>query len=118
MAKLKTFNEKEILESYLEALLWVNEEEMSGLTIYDADEMVFENSRNDIGRFLKIIETTKGAVKEANTYSDVELGHNLLLSRNGHGAGFFDDNNDVLQDICRKFGSVDAYVGDDNKIYI
>lgn len=42
------------------------------------------------------------------------------LSREGHGAGFFDfdsDYADRLQDACKKIGEAGAYVGDDGKIY-
>ena len=110
------FNLETVLQSYLETLLWTNED-MDELTIYDVDEKLREQSVKDIDSFINIIELTKGAVEETNNYSDSAFGHNFLLSRNGHGAGFFDDYNDILQDICRKFGSIDAYIGDDNKIY-
>jgi len=49
-------------------------------------------------------------------------GHDYWLSRNGHGAGFFDrgypdEVGEVLQDLARKEGEVNLYVGDDGKIY-
>ena len=110
------FNLETVLQSYLEAMLWVNED-MDELTIFDVDEKLVEFSMVEIEKFINIIETTKGDIEDSKHYSDSAFGHNFLLSRNGHGAGFFDDNNDTLQDICRKFGSVDAYIGDDNKIY-
>jgi len=113
---MKTIDKEIVLQAYLEAMLWVNEE-MDELTISDVDETLVEFSKVEIEKFINIIELTKGAVREANTYSDEQLGHNFLLSRNGHGAGFFDNGNDILQDICKKFGSVDVYIGDDNKIY-
>ena len=41
-------------------------------------------------------------------------GHDFWLSRNGHGAGFFDrdlgEAGDKLQEAARKFGSFDLYV--------
>jgi hypothetical protein len=53
------------------------------------------------------------------------LGHDLWLTRNGHGAGFWDRNElkkdglgDKLSDIARKMGEKDPYVGDDGKVYI
>lgn len=50
-------------------------------------------------------------------------GHDFWLSRNGHGAGFFDrdnvdkDTRDKLQDAVKRCGPVDLYIGDDGKIY-
>ena len=48
-------------------------------------------------------------------------GHDFWLTRNGHGAGFWDGgypiNGDALTHAAKTFGSVDLYVGDDNTIY-
>ena len=44
------------------------------------------------------------------------------LTRNGHGAGFWDRGlgsvGDELTKNAKPFGSVDAYVGDDGKVYL
>lgn len=54
--------------------------------------------------------------------SDEQAGHDFWLTRNGHGAGFWDrgldDIGDRLTDVCDTFGGCDAYVGDDGKIYL
>lgn len=48
-------------------------------------------------------------------------GHDFWLTRNGHGAGFWDgdwpENGDALTSLSKKFGEADWYVGDDGKIY-
>lgn len=48
-------------------------------------------------------------------------GHDFWLTRNGHGAGFWDrglgDLGNKLTDAARVYSSVDLYVGDDDKIY-
>lgn len=51
-----------------------------------------------------------------------QLMHDFWLTRNGHGAGFWDGDyeeelGEKLTAICKKMGSIDLYVGDDNKIY-
>jgi hypothetical protein len=46
--------------------------------------------------------------------------HDFCLTRNGHGAGFWDgdwSNGDELTKISKSFGELNAYVGDDGKIY-
>lgn len=48
-------------------------------------------------------------------------GHDFWLTRNGHGAGFWDrglgDLGDRLSKAAKVYGSVDLYPGDDGKVY-
>lgn len=51
-------------------------------------------------------------------------GHNFWLTRNGHGAGFWDggwpENGDALTELCgwrTPFDERNLYIGDDGKIY-
>jgi hypothetical protein len=49
-------------------------------------------------------------------------GHDFWLTRNGHGAGFWDGDwpkpyGRILTDAAHVYGSVDLYVGDDGLIY-
>jgi len=50
-----------------------------------------------------------------------QAGHDLWLTRNGHGAGFWDrglgDLGDRLTDAAHVYGVVDLYVGDDGKVH-
>lgn len=50
-----------------------------------------------------------------------QCGHDFWLTRNGHGAGFWDrgygELGEVLSTQSKIYGSVDLYVGDDNLIY-
>jgi len=52
---------------------------------------------------------------------DEAVGHNFWLSRNGHGAGFFDagsgDEFDELQQAAKKYKEVNLEVGDDDKVH-
>lgn len=55
-------------------------------------------------------------------WSDItQAGHDFWLTRNGHGAGFWDrgldDLGDRLTKACKDFHEVDLYVGDDGLIY-
>lgn len=64
---------------------------------------------------------------EQNTlpdYTPTQAGHDFWLSRNGHGAGFFDrglgDIGEALQEACgwkTDFPEINLYLGDDGKIY-
>ena len=114
------FDTPKVLYSYLETLLWASgsEGEFDGITIYDFAEVDVERSKSDIEAFINKINENPAAIAEANEYDERMLGHNFALSRNGHGAGFFDDNNDLLQDIARNMKSVELYLGDDKKVYL
>jgi NAD/NADP transhydrogenase alpha subunit len=49
-------------------------------------------------------------------------GHDFWLTRNGHGAGFWDrgygEIGRKLTDAAHAWGSSDIYIGDDGKLYI
>lgn len=58
-------------------------------------------------------------------YTDEELaGHDFWLTRNGHGAGFWDRSEldkptqGRLTKAAHAFGNSDLYVGDDGRIYV
>jgi len=108
-----------IVNSYLETALWAeggDGHELDNKSIYDIDKNSVEKSKQDIMKFIQLAQ--QQAPEELTQYNAESLGHNIWLSRNGHGAGFFDDNNDQLQDIARDLKQADIYVGDDGKVYI
>ena len=49
------------------------------------------------------------------------FGHDIWLTRNSHGAGFWDrglgELGDKLSDIAKHLGTADAYAGDDGLVY-
>lgn len=51
-----------------------------------------------------------------------QAGHDFWLTRNGHGAGFWDrglgELGERLSRAAEVYGSVDLYVGDDQRIHI
>lgn len=55
-------------------------------------------------------------------YKQSTCGHDFWLTRNSHGAGFWDgdyqeNDGEFLTSLSKEFPSVDLYVGDDNKLY-
>lgn len=53
-------------------------------------------------------------------WSDEQTGHDLWLTRNGHGAGFWDrglTNGDNLSVIAHTMGTRSLYLGDDGFLY-
>lgn|SRR5262245_25049507 len=51
-----------------------------------------------------------------------QAGHDFWLTRNGHGAGFWDrglgEVGSKLTDAAHAYGSSDLYVGDDGLVYV
>jgi hypothetical protein len=109
-------------DAYIECALWSsndNTDESGGEpldTNYTADDIcphALAELRNEACRFFN--------ENIDSIWVDVELaGHDFWLTRNGHGAGFWDgdwDNGDALTTASKAYGSVDLYIGDDGKIY-
>jgi hypothetical protein len=51
-----------------------------------------------------------------------QLGHDIWLTRNHHGVGFFDrgyesDIEKILTQSAEKLGEVEMYIGDDKLLY-
>lgn len=137
---LKDFNisEKdllEILKGYLEAALWTEEErlkdeyenefnysdeiDLGSFSVDDLDDNSKIQAYIDINRF--IWDSGVDAIKEAIEVNGLfKLGMDIWLTRNGHGAGFFDhgyENEESLMKSAEKLKGVDLYLGDDLKLY-
>lgn len=58
----------------------------------------------------------------AHAGDDGRNGHDFWLTRNGHGAGFWDRGygkvGDRLTDAAHAWGTSDIYIGDDGKLYV
>lgn len=56
-------------------------------------------------------------------YPSKNAGHDFWLTRNGHGAGFWENDFGSEEDCesltkdCKRFGEFSLYLGDDGKIY-
>lgn len=96
---------------------------------YDSDDLAPEARKameRDCEKFIAENETALGDYAEIigshPEYTESEkAGHDFWLTRNGHGAGFWDrgigETGDKLTKASESFGGVDLYVGDDGKLY-
>lgn len=76
-------------------------------------------------RLLKAAYQRPGYHGGDGTGPESMAGHDFWLTRVGHGAGFWDRTpleqgglGDKLTELAKKFGHVDAYIGDDGMIHI
>ena len=107
-------NSMEVLKHYLAAALWT--EELDDASISDLSNKAKLSSLKDVEEFIN------KAGMLLNGMEAGQVGHDLWLTRNGHGAGFWDrglgEIGDKLSDIARGMGEKHLYKGDDGKIYL
>lgn len=131
-----------IVDHYLIALLWSmpgdddNENPGDGLSIHcDMGAGTREQAEADVRKFvakcgplfaqaMSCHDDGYGAHPDAGS-AEAAFGHDFALTRNGHGAGFWDRADeglpkalgDALTAVCHGMGECDLYVGDDGKAY-
>lgn len=106
----------EFFEAYVECALWSSTDESNdaggepmdaNYCKEDIDPMVLETMRADCMDFIK------ANAKLLNGLDAAQCGHDFWLTRNGHGAGFWDrgleDIGDKLSEACRPYGSFNLY---------
>jgi hypothetical protein len=117
-------NLKLFVNEYLVSALWADlpEENMhDGLTVKNIHADSVAKATYDCVRFIEQnIDDVNSAVE---AMSIGHVAHDFWLTRNGHGAGFWDGDyeeklGDRLTAAAQKFGEADLYIGDDGWIYI
>jgi hypothetical protein len=105
--------------AYLTAALWSStggENGTESLDNYEWGEGAKEQLMPDALKFYQ------------ENYNDISddlerAGHDFWLTRNGHGAGFWDgdwpeDVGERLTEISKRFREVELYLGDDERVYV
>ncbi|MEK6828593.1 MAG: hypothetical protein AABY15_00565 [Nanoarchaeota archaeon] len=107
----------EILNNYLEAALWTEEDEIGPANI---ESDVHNNAKIDSYKDVKLFMSKAGSLLDG--LDPAQVGHDLWLTRNGHGAGFWDrglgEVGDQLTAIAKEMGTKTLYRGDDGQIHI
>lgn len=119
--------------AYINAALWSstdNSDETGGrpldvnFSIIDLPIETVQKLKSDCAEF-RAMEGVQALLDEAYDiwrYGDEQAGADLWLTRNGHGAGFWDRGletvGDQLSAICRGMKTRDLYIGDDGQVYV
>ena len=121
---------RDFIDAYIETMLWAE-------TDMDTDEPLEANFGVDDISPEAMEHITKDCTDFYESFNslwddDEGAGHDFWLTRNGHGAGFWDgdyeeegelegvaipDVGDFLTEKCKELRGVDVYIGDDGKIY-
>lgn len=121
----------EFILGYVTCAIWasIGDDEQPLDKKYDTDDIAPEARKameKDCEKFIAENETALGDYGEIigthPEYTESEkAGHDFWLTRNGHGAGFWDrgigETGDKLTEASTGFGEVDLYIGDDGKLY-
>jgi hypothetical protein len=115
------------LAAYIECALWssVGEDGEPLDRDYDAsaiDDETRAQMREDVENFLAACwgDAWEGFSIDLAGIEPAQIGHDFWLTRNHHGAGFWDrglgERGDRLTDLAHGFGGADLYVTDDGQI--
>lgn len=119
------------IEAYIECAIWAsndNSREDGGDPLdanYDADDIdpdALMQMKAECSDFFTANKDALDRACQVHGATMAQHGHDFWLTRNGHGAGFWDrgygDLGGHLSELCRPYGSSDLYVGDDGKIHV
>lgn len=116
----------EMSRAYIEAALFTSTDDDGepmdrNYTEDDIDHDTLVEMANDVAAFQRNNGVLIDEAFEEDGKGDDEIGHDFWLTRNGHGAGFWDGDypttGDELSDAAKLFGEYDLYIGDDGTIY-
>jgi hypothetical protein len=113
----------DILSSYFESAFEdiladdVGDDAAKSFTIDDFSEETRIKAKEEIEQFME------KAGQYLTNVTDEMIGHDFWLTRNHHGAGFWDrtgleENGDTITKICQGFRELHVIVGDDDKLYL
>lgn len=127
-----------LAQGYIKAFFWTNTEGSREAGTYDPENgsaLPEEVGYDDLAAETldSILADCAAFAKEADAlltladergYGEERAGHDFWLTRNGHGAGFWDRDEleaeglgDSLTAIAKRYGDSDVYLGDDDKVY-
>lgn len=108
--------------SYIETALWSSVDDDgspmdSKYSLEDFSNEALEKIKIDCEKFQQRISEIE--IDE----SDSQIAHDFWLTRNRHGAGFWDGDypeevGEKLTEISHGFGEINLYLGDDGKLYL
>ena len=121
---------RKIVDGYLDCMFWAETDQTNeqggnpledNYSFEDIDAATLKSIETDCDKFL---EQALVLVPDLlDKHEEEFIGHDFWLTRNGHGAGFWDGDYDktmgeLLTKLSHEFGEVNPYVGDDGKVYL
>lgn len=112
------------LSDYIECALW-SSTDFEGEPLDDLDAELDETARQqmneDLTAFFAEVDEIRAKYEGEDFPTAEQIAHDFWLTRNRHGAGFWDcglgDLGRELTEMAHAWGSADLYLGDDGSIY-
>jgi hypothetical protein len=114
----------QMVQGYIVAMHWASTDyDDNSLENYELSQEGNEAAVIACARFIEANKDKLDIVLELHSWYNAEqAGHDLFLTRERHGAGFWDRGlghyGDVFTKYCESIGPADPYVGDDNLVYM
>jgi hypothetical protein len=120
MIKVKGFNIDKFTEAYLTCALWSSNDDHG--KALDIGHKITDLARETLKKHVADCAAFQKAHWDSIASDPGHAGHDFWLTRNGHGAGFWDGDwpepaATVLTDAAEHYGEVYLYIGDDGLIY-
>jgi len=111
------------IQAYIEAALWTSTDE-EGETFeslnFDAQDIEGKSIANMAADVEDFVSANEEKLDESGLEPE-QIGQDFWLTRNRHGAGFWDRGlgkvGRELSDAAHVYGSSDLYIGDDEKLH-
>jgi len=112
--------------AYIECALWSSNDESdeSGGSPLEDNYSITDIAPETLQSIIKDCQNfQENAAEElaASGLNDERAGHDFWLTRNHHGAGFWDEDlgaiGKILTDKAHAYGGIDLYVGDDGQVH-
>lgn len=119
---MRTIDLADVELGYMTCALWASTDDNSdpiddSFGLNDISPDAAASMMSDVSDFVKANHSDL----LSSGLSDEQVGHDFWLTRNHHGAGFWDrglgEVGDRLTKAAQAFREVDLYVGDDGKVY-
>ncbi len=113
--------------AYIEAALWstMDSSRPDGGDPLDKNYNIYDIAPEALKEIIEVCADFQSANADdlAKAGDPAQNGHDFLLTRDRHGAGFWDrgyddDIGERLTAACKPYGDSGFYVGDDGKIYV
>lgn len=109
----------EFTKQYIATALWSSWDENNEPLDSNYDQ--FDLTEETIKLFFMDCRAFQNENSDYFENGDETAGHDFWLTRNGHGAGFWDGDypefGDILTKKSEEYGVINLYVGDDGKLY-
>lgn len=117
----------DFLAGYVDALFWSSTDDVEGETVnldgYQTSTQADDKCLADCRAFFEANYSHLALAAEVDGYGWGRAGHDFALTRNGHGAGYWDGDlpdhiSEPLTAAAHDAGECWPYIGDDGQAYI